>query len=1406
MAKIPLRSYLREIEDAIEEGQTDEAVQHCRHVLKVFPKHIDTYRLLGKAFLEAQRYGSAADIFQRVLSAIPDDFVSHVGMSIIREDEGNLDTSLWYMERAFEVQPYNPAIQGEVRRLYGKRDGMEPSKARLTRGALARTYAKGDHYEQSIAELRAALAEEPDRSDLQVMLAEMYAKTGENLKAIENCSLVLKNLPFCLPANRLLGNLLQGTDREDESKAYLQRVHALDPYEAHISSHALTADDVPEQAVTIDRMDWGASVPSGATDRQPEWAASLGVDMDDSDPREAGVPDWLAAASVDSPVSQGSEDLSPTDDEEFPEWMKDAGWKPSSGEFEDGPSPLSFDDQPAEDSGSAIEAELPDWVKDMAPSATGFAEAQQDEDSPDLEAMFDKQDGPDSGDTPDWLSSIEDEGSPELAIPSEDQELPDWLDSGGDEAPEQVKETSVRSEEDLPELLDATAEETPPAATESKSADDIPDWLKGVEEQAQEDISEEAESTGVTDFLLGLGVDSKEGELPSQPLNEEPSEVGAPDETEGDEIPDWLKSAEPDIAEEPQFDAENADDIEWLKDVGDVDEDAAEDEIAVESIDETDAEADTTQGAQPADLPDWLKSLDSAEAAEEITVPVESKMVKEKPPEIVDESVDTEAVKDDSGDIPDWLDDLAEASLSDEGEVEPQPQAADTPDWLSAISEEEPEIQESEFTTEVEALHEEVEKTTPEYMRTSAADALEKEDEEQPTLPSFDDLQPAEKPEQDFPEWLSTPDESMHEEKTIPTSFDESALDNSAFPEWLSTPTEEKPADAEGKPAAEFEDADAAMAWLDDLAEQPDILDDELQSQPEQPAEAPAEAEDETLTTSATDTPDWLKDLDSAEADAIEKPNLEESDQTTAEAVEAAETPDFEDPDAAMAWLEGLAAKQGVSEEELISSPDERPADPPKWAQETAAQDTAAQDTVREEPVSPESPDESQLQGADSEPVSGEITPEDIPEWLQDSAFASAIEDDQIEREPTDEAVPADQVAEEPEAEPVADEQVLADSLAEDLPQELVTDEAPGAADDTPDWLKDALNDAPAIIAAEQEREEISETTPEELPREGEDLPDWLKDVEPESEPAEDATWMREFGKDVPSFERADIDEIPHDAEAMPEVDSFEDAEPTIEIESDEAVADGESLPEWLQDFDDEQDQPEPVVVDDQPTEEEYTWHPTESEQPAELRESEGESAEQVPGEKLDINQASLVELERLPGMGFRKAQTVFSYREEHGAFDKLDDLLLLGIDAETVEGIKDLLEVKSVAKSADPASSTTTVATPVAGAPAEPEARPTPVAIVPDAPEAAVDEHHAVQIGAQEQLAKGNISTAMEEYDKLISKGKRINEIITDLETADQAVPNNPEILQVLGDAYMRADRLQEALDTYSKVEQLLQ
>src|SRR3990172_3964712 len=202
MAEATLRAYLKEIDDLIEREQLDEAIAHCRHILQVYPKHLDTYRLLGKAYLEAKRFGDAADIFQRVLSAVPDDFVAHVGMSIVREDEGKNDAAIWHMERAFEPTPANPAIQQELRRLIGRRDGLEPHKVRLTRGALARMYAHGDLFPQAIAELRSALQEDPDRPDLQVLLAQIYWRTNQRAEAAEVGQRILTSLPFCREAHR----------------------------------------------------------------------------------------------------------------------------------------------------------------------------------------------------------------------------------------------------------------------------------------------------------------------------------------------------------------------------------------------------------------------------------------------------------------------------------------------------------------------------------------------------------------------------------------------------------------------------------------------------------------------------------------------------------------------------------------------------------------------------------------------------------------------------------------------------------------------------------------------------------------------------------------------------------------------------------------------------------------------------------------------------------------------------------------------------------------------------------------------------------------------------------------------------------------------------------------------------
>src|SRR3972149_6856224 len=171
MADIALRVYLEEIDGMIDGNRVDEAIAHLKHILGIYPKNLEAYRLLAKALLEKNRHLDAADVFQRVLSSVPDDFISHIGMAVVREDEGSLDAAIRHMERAYEVQPSNGPVQEELRRLYGKRDGAEPPRLRLSRAALARMYEKGDLYPQAIAELRAALSEDPERLDLKVMLA-----------------------------------------------------------------------------------------------------------------------------------------------------------------------------------------------------------------------------------------------------------------------------------------------------------------------------------------------------------------------------------------------------------------------------------------------------------------------------------------------------------------------------------------------------------------------------------------------------------------------------------------------------------------------------------------------------------------------------------------------------------------------------------------------------------------------------------------------------------------------------------------------------------------------------------------------------------------------------------------------------------------------------------------------------------------------------------------------------------------------------------------------------------------------------------------------------------------------------------------------------------------------------------
>jgi competence protein ComEA len=89
-------------------------------------------------------------------------------------------------------------------------------------------------------------------------------------------------------------------------------------------------------------------------------------------------------------------------------------------------------------------------------------------------------------------------------------------------------------------------------------------------------------------------------------------------------------------------------------------------------------------------------------------------------------------------------------------------------------------------------------------------------------------------------------------------------------------------------------------------------------------------------------------------------------------------------------------------------------------------------------------------------------------------------------------------------------------------------------------------------------------------------------------------------------------------------------------------------------------------------------------------------------GEKLiNINSASLAELDTLPGIGPTTAQKIIAYREENGPFATIEDIVnVSGIGSATFENIKDLITVGDEAGSpfpSDPFSGSTTTPDPFA-------------------------------------------------------------------------------------------------------------
>jgi len=474
VTEISLQEYCEQIENAIEQGRYAEAVAHGKHILELYPKHATTYRLLGKAMIETGQDEYAADLFRRVLSVDPEDWLAWAGMSEAHSERGELDAAIWCLERAFELATDNKVLEKELRHLYGRRDGVEPQRVQLTRGALARLYLRGDLLSRAISEFRAMLAEHPERIDLTIAMAEALWRNEQRLEASEVCQQVLDELPYCLKANLLLGEIWTSSGRE-EGQAYLQRAEALDPENQMAQKLFGAASPLLERQVRIVPLEY--KPPS--EEERPAWMAKI-----EGIPGEKPPPSEREAALVDITAALKAQI-------EIPPWLEEIVGEEAAVSALPGLAEPP-EEQPLEEAIPAPAEEVPEWLAGIEGLVEEKAEAVAEEEAPE------------------W---------PELGLePVGEEEAPEQLAELGIEPTGEEEAPAAPGETEVPEWpaelgVEAAGEE---AVAPAPPAEQLPDWLTGLREQFAEEgqAPEEAPAPApLPAWLEGEGLPSGEEAL-----------------------------------------------------------------------------------------------------------------------------------------------------------------------------------------------------------------------------------------------------------------------------------------------------------------------------------------------------------------------------------------------------------------------------------------------------------------------------------------------------------------------------------------------------------------------------------------------------------------------------------------------------------------------------------------------------------------------------------------------------------------------------------------------------------------------------------------------------------------------------------------------------------------------------
>ncbi len=1135
-------------------------------------------------------------------------------------------------------------------------------------------------------------------------------------------------------------------------------------------------------------------------ERAAPWSTSSGRTELSNKKESKSVPDWLSPqiqekenimpdknTGASSPEDQNQNSNNNNQENSVPDWMQEAGWEKSSGTVDE--SKPVFDD--LEDEDEIVPAEIPSWLEDAAPE--GFkldSDIPSDQDGTESleksQAIIDDDLIPISPLDESSLEPLEAESLAEDIPAVKDKEpemgVPSWLMNL--ELDEDSQETAVAWLENMPESLRSNGDDqrrNDRSADKQAESDDVSDeleWMKDLYNQ------EEKESRTAIESTAELSEDLVASELiPEQPEEDKLFDLEEIKSIESD-IPSWLDE----LGDEGEPIPSTAPTPEIPEEIIQDEQVTSEEIFPVESDEKIQQPAESEQIDSL--MPDWLSEIDSEDETPE----------EESPPEVPDL---TPPAEEEQPDIPDWLGEFQEEQTAQDADDE-----TDSLAWLESLAE-------KQGTPDDELL------TSPEERAQSQAPAATSTpvpESESPVdvSPTDDTLNTV------FPDWLSKLDDQESIKKPEVSSDD--ITDESEFKEsasWLDQIDEKSITEiAESSTTEEKSDV---LQWLESLEGQDEKLptDEDIRDSltGDHIVETPP-VDEETIEAIPVDE-EIIKaipvDEETIEAIPVDEETIEAIpvDEETIEAIpeEISETESMPD------WLSELetddedevsslqrAIRQSdhpLTEEEkdFLKRAEEEQDENADWLAKLDMVDDPSPAETDTPAIKIDLPEEKQQEKLVEEPeaisVSGgmldrlkdpdEDSPEtEVPQWLENL---------KKEEDPQETAI-------------LWLKQFVEQGDKANLKAEIkrYTDELdPG--DTVPEWMEDLKNEedpqTTAMLWLEKlstEREEAEKPKP---PREVQDESGWLADLEKEAaeqvqEPVEDQSkdfkesdegWLADLEIDEKLKTSVD-EEIPdgvqtNESSESEELDELDGDTPlwmksTSPLEgdfyTDELAGNGDKeveIPEWLAGYSEgeepeEKAESEPVSPEAPSKQDEYAWV------------SAKEDPVKPSGDPIDLNKAAISQLESILGISYLVAKGIVTYREKHGPYKTLDDLLNVPDikDKQTLEILKPEVIIREIKEKPKPVDK--------AAPPVE------------EAPEMRLTN-------ARSLLSDSKIEEALEHYDYLIAKKKSIPDVITDLIQAAHDHPLDVPLMKTLGDAYMRVDKLDEALDAYSKAENLL-